>query len=45
MSGEDLYNEYARLHYLRGSLVDAWDELDDMEKDIWDELANQMKPS
>ncbi len=42
MTGEDLYNMYVREMEVRGTGLDDWDDLDDMEQFAWDAVAERL---
>lgn len=44
MTGKELYALYARKHAERNSDVDVWEDLDQLERDVWCALAIELIP-
>ena len=42
MTGRELYALYAQKHRERNSAVDKWDDLDQLERDVWCALATEL---
>lgn len=43
MSGRDLYALYVAGHENRNFSVDAWEELHERDREVWDEMAENIR--
>lgn len=42
MTGQQVYTAFFNLYALRGVEIDAWESLDEVDREVWNELAESL---